>query len=316
MFKWFADYVTYDFLRLNRGSHFAESLNFFIYDVPKIYFLLIVIVFFVAFIRTFLPPERIRKILSHKNEFIGNILAAILGIFTPFCTCSAIPLFIGMLESGVPLGVTMSFLVASPTINEVALIMLWGLFGWQVAVIYILSGMLIAILSGVIIGRLKMEKYVEEFVFKVKSANQDRETQLSFKNRISYAVEYVKEIFLQVWPYVMIGVGIGALIHGYVPVDFVTKYAGNGNPFAVIMAVIIGVPLYSNAAGTIPIVQALFNKGLALGTTLAFMMAVTSLSLPEFIILRKVLKLRLLLTYFGTVAGGIIVIGYFFNLIF
>jgi len=217
MFKWFADYVTYDFLHLNRGSHFAESLNFFIYDVPKIYFLLIVIVFFVAFIRTFLPPERIRKILSHKNEFIGNILAAILGIFTPFCTCSAIPLFIGMLESGVPLGVTMSFLVASPTINEVALIMLWGLFGWQVAVI---------------------------------------------------------------------------------------------------MAVIIGVPLYSNAAGTIPIVQALFNKGLALGTTLAFMMAVTSLSLPEFIILRKVLKLRLLLTYFGTVAGGIIVIGYFFNLIF
>ena len=316
MFKWFADYVTYDFLHLNRGSHFAESLNFFIYDVPKIYFLLIVIVFFVAFIRTFLPPERIRKILSHKNEFIGNILAAILGIFTPFCTCSAIPLFIGMLESGVPLGVTMSFLVASPTINEVALIMLWGLFGWQVAVIYILSGMLIAILSGVIIGRLKMEKYVEEFVFKVKSAHQDSETQLSFKNRISYAVEYVKEIFLQVWPYVMIGVGIGALIHGYVPVDFVTKYAGNGNPFAVIMAVIIGVPLYSNAAGTIPIVQALFNKGLALGTTLAFMMAVTSLSLPEFIILRKVLKLRLLLTYFGTVAGGIIVIGYFFNLIF
>ncbi|OGC21949.1 hypothetical protein A2310_04030, partial [candidate division WOR-1 bacterium RIFOXYB2_FULL_37_13] len=209
-----------------------------------------------------------------------------------------------------------SFLVASPTINEVALIMLWGLFGWQVAVIYILSGMLIAILSGVIIGRLKMEKYVEEFVFKVKSAHQDSETQLSFKNRISYAVEYVKEIFLQVWPYVMIGVGIGALIHGYVPVDFVTKYAGNGNPFAVIMAVIIGVPLYSNAAGTIPIVQALFNKGLALGTTLAFMMAVTSLSLPEFIILRKVLKLRLLLTYFGTVAGGIIVIGYFFNLIF
>jgi hypothetical protein len=316
MFKWFADYVTYGLLRLTPGDHLADSLNFFLYDVPKIYFLLAVIVYFVALLRTFLPPERIRMILSHKHELTGNILAAVLGIFTPFCTCSAIPLFIGMLESGVPLGVTMSFLVSSPTINEVALIMLWGLFGWRVAVIYILSGMFIAIISGFIIGRLKMEKYVEEFVYKIKAKQEGGEEKLGWNDRLSYAVEYVREIFSQVWIYVLLGVGLGAFIHGYVPVEFVTKYAGNGNPFAVIIAVIIGVPLYSNAAGTIPVVQALFSKGLALGTILAFMMAVTALSLPEFIILRKVLKPRLLLTYFGTVATGIIIIGYLFNLIF
>jgi hypothetical protein len=316
MFKWFADYITYGLLRLPPGDHLADSLNFFLYDVPKIYFLLAVIVFFVALLRTYLPPERIRKILSHEKEFTGNITAAALGIFTPFCTCSAIPLFIGMLESGVPLGVTMSFLVSSPTINEVALVMLWGLFGWRVAVIYILSGMLIAVISGFIIGRLKMEKYVEEFVYKVKAKQEGNEEKLGWGDRLSYAVEYVREIFSQVWFYVLLGVGLGAFIHGYVPVEFVTRYAGNGNPFAVIIAVIIGVPLYSNAAGTIPVVQALFSKGLALGTTLAFMMAVTALSLPEFIILRKVLKPRLLLTYFGTVAAGIIIIGYLFNLIF
>jgi len=315
MFKWFADYVTYGLLRLSPGNHLAESLNFFLYDVPKIYFLLAVIVFFVALIRTYLPPERIRRILSHEKEFMGNITAAALGIFTPFCTCSAIPLFIGMLESGVPLGVTMSFLVSSPTINEVALVMLWGLFGWRVAVIYILSGMFIAIVSGFIIGRLKMERYVEEFVFKVKAKQEGFEEKLTWNDRCSYAVEYVREIFSQVWLYVLLGVGLGAFIHGYVPVEFVARYAGNRNPFAVIIAVLIGVPLYSNAAGTIPVVQALFSKGLALGTTLAFMMAVTALSLPEFIILRKVLKPRLLLTYFGTVAAGIIIIGYLFNLI-
>lgn len=316
MFKWFADTVTYELLKLPKDSHLAESMNFFLYDIPKIYFLLIVVVFFVAIIRTFLPPERIRKILSHEKELFGNITAAALGIFTPFCTCSAIPLFIGMLESGVPLGVTMSFLVSSPTINEVALILLWGLFGWKVAVIYILSGMAIAIASGFVIGRLKMEKEVEDFVFKVKPITEAPEEKLAWKDRIIYAVEYVQEIFSQVWLYVLLGVGLGALIHGYVPVDFVTKYAGNSNPFAVIIAVIIGVPLYSNAAGTIPVVQALMGKGLALGTTLAFMMAVTALSLPEFIILRKVLKPKLLFTFFGTVAVGIILIGYLFNFIF
>jgi uncharacterized membrane protein YraQ (UPF0718 family) len=316
MFQWFADLVTYDLLRLSKGTHLADSLNFFLYDVPKIYFLLIVIVFLVAIIRTFLPPERIRQMLSHKKEFVGNILAAGLGIFTPFCTCSAIPLFIGMLESGVPLGVTMSFLVASPTVNEVALILLWGLFGWQVAVTYIISGLTIAVVSGLIIGRLKLEKEIEPFVFQVKSVRAEGAKSMTWPERLDYAVEYVKDIFSQVWLYVMLGVGLGALIHGYVPVEFVTTYAGRGNPFAVVIAVAIGVPLYSNAAGTIPVVQALIGKGLQLGTTLAFMMAVTALSLPEFIILRKVLKPKLLLTFFGTVALGIILIGYLFNLIF
>lgn len=316
MFKYIADLLTYDILALTKGTHFADSLNFFLYDVPKIYFLLATIVFAVAIIRSFLPPEKIRAMLSHKHEFTGNILAASLGIFTPFCTCSAIPLFIGMLQSGVPLGVTMSFLVSSPTINEVALVLLWGLFGWKVALTYVISGMLIAIISGSIIGRLKMESFVEDFVLNVKATHESPGEKMNWKGRLSYAVEYVKEIFSQVWLYVMIGVGIGAFIHGYVPVEFVTKYAGNANPFAVIIAVIIGVPLYSNAAGTIPVVQALMEKGLALGTTLAFMMAVTSLSLPEFIILRKVLKPRLLLTFFGTVALGIVIIGYVFNYLF
>jgi uncharacterized protein len=316
MFQWFADSVTYDLFRLPKGTHLADSLSFFLYDVPKIYVLLIVIVFFVAIIRTFLPPEKIRQLLSRKQEFIGNLLAAGLGIFTPFCTCSAIPLFIGMLESGVPLGVTMSFLVASPTVNEVALILLWGLFGWQVALTYIVSGLTIAVVSGLIIGRLKLEKEVEEFVFQVKQIKTDGRTKMTWADRFNYAVEYVKDIFTQVWLYVMLGVGLGALIHGYVPVDFVTTYAGRGNPFAVLIAVAIGVPLYSNAAGTIPVVQALIGKGLQLGTTLAFMMAVTALSLPEFIILRKVLKPKLLLTFFGTVALGIILIGYLFNVIF
>jgi uncharacterized protein len=316
MFKWFADTVTYQIFHLPPGSHPAESLNFFLYDVPKIYCLLIVIVFIVAIVRTFLPPERIRQLLSHKQEFIGNILAALLGIFTPFCTCSAIPLFIGMLESGVPLGVTMSFLVSSPMVNEVALILLWGLFGWRVALTYIISGLVIAVLSGLLIGRLKLEKEIEAFVFQVKPIQPTAGEKLTWKNRLIYGASYVKDIFSQVWLYVMIGVGLGALIHGYVPIEFVTQYAGRGNPFAVLIAVAIGVPLYSNAAGTIPVVQALIEKGLQLGTTLAFMMSVTALSLPEFIILRKVLKPKLLLTFFGTVAAGIIITGYLFNIVF
>jgi uncharacterized membrane protein YraQ (UPF0718 family) len=316
MFKWFADTITYQLLNLPRGSHPAESLNFFLYDVPKIYCLLIVIVFAVAIVRTFLPPEKIRQLLSRKQEFVGNILAALLGIFTPFCTCSAIPLFIGMLESGVPLGVTMSFLVSSPMVNEVALILLWGLFGWRVALIYIVSGLVIAVLSGLLIGRLKLESEVEAFVFQIKPAYAKAGERLTWQGRLVYAASYVKDIFSQVWFYVMIGVGLGALIHGFVPVNFVTTYAGRGNPFAVLIAVVIGVPLYSNAAGTIPVVQALIGKGLQLGTTLAFMMSVTALSLPEFIILRKVLKPKLLLTFFGTVAAGIMITGYLFNLVF
>lgn len=316
MFKWFADLITYDLLRLTKGTHLADSLNFFLYDVPKIYFLLIAIIFVVAFIRTYLPPERIRKIVAGRSEFVGNILASILGIFMPFCTCSAIPMFMGMIQSGVPLGVTMSFLVSSPMINEIAVVMLWGLFGWQVSLIYIASGMTIATFSGYLVGRLKMEKYVSEYISTSKFNSQSTDKNMSLKDRAGHSWNYSLEVFKYVWPYVMVGIGIGALIHGYAPSDLLTKYAGSQNPFAVIIAVLIGVPLYANAAGAIPVIQSLMAKGLPLGTSLAFLMAVSGLSLPEFLILRTVLKPRLLYTYFGIVTLGILLTGYFFNLIF
>ena len=316
MFKWFADLITYELLHLPKAAHFSESLNFFLYDIPKIYFLLLTVVFIVAIIRSFFPPERIRKILSHEMEFLGNITAAVMGIFIPFCTCSAIPLFIGMLESGVPLGVTMSFLVSSPMINEVALVLLWGLFGWKVAFAYIGCGLMVAVISGIIIGRLKMEDQIEDFISKFKPIPDAKEEKISLKDRLIYAYDYTKDTFLSVWLYIIIGVGIGALIHGYVPVDLVLKYAGKSNPFAVIIAVFLGVPIYANCAGAIPIVQAILEKGLPLGTSLAFLMGVTGLSLPEFIILRKVLKPKLLFTFFGIVSVGIILVGYLFNLIF
>lgn len=314
MFKAFADFLTYTLMGLEKGDHFSEALNFFLYDIPKIYFLLITVVFVVAFIRSYLPPEKIKSFLSRKKLIYGNILAAIFGIFVPFCTCSAIPVFLGMLEAGIPLGVAMSFLISSPTVNEIALILLWGLFGFKVAATYVLSGLTIAVVSGYIIGKLNMEKEVEKDS-SLKTSSPTNKT-LNIKDRIINSAVYSKEMFLYLWLYIMIGVGIGAFIHGYVPVDFVTRYAGAQNPFAVIIAVIIGVPLYSNAAGTIPVVQALIGKGLPIGTTLAFMMAVNALSLPEFIILRKVLKPRLIATFFGTVAFGITVIGYLFNYIF
>lgn len=317
MFKAFADLLTFQVLRLPQGSRLTESANFFLYDIPKIFFMLICIVFIVSVIRTFFPPEKIRAILSRKNELVGNILAACFGVFVPFCTCSAIPLFLGMLQSGVPLGATMSFLVSSPTVNEIALILLWGLFGWRISLAYIISGLIIAILAGFIIGKLKMEKYVEKGFMRTDSEDAAAsENAKSWLERFEYAYEYTRNTFLDVWLYVIIGVGLGAFIHGYVPVEFVAKYAGKSNPFAVIFAVILGVPLYAKEAGVIPLVQALMEKGLSLGTTLAFMMSVTALSLPEFIILSKVLKPRLLFTFFGTVAVGIILIGYLFNYVF
>ena len=316
MFKWLADVITYDLLRLTKGTHLADSLNFFFYDVPKIYFMLLAVIFFVAFLRTYLPPERIKQIIRGKTELGGNILASFFGIFMPFCTCSAIPVFMGMLQSGIPLGVTMSFLIASPMINEIAVVMLWGLFGWQVSLIYILSGMTIATLSGFIIGRLKMERYVSENIAGSKFANADMKAGTPIKARLKYSYDYSIDVFKYVWLYVLVGIGIGALIHGYVPDNLLTLYAGRTNPFAVIIATMIGVPLYANCAGAIPVAQALMLKGLPLGTSLAFLMAVTGLSLPEFLILRSVIKPRLLYTFFGTVALGIIITGYLFNFIF
>lgn len=316
MFQSFADYITYGLLHLEKGTRLAGSVNFFFYDLPKIYFMLICVVFAVAVIRTFFPPERIKKILTGRWEITGYFLSATLGIFMPFCTCSAIPLFLGMIESGIPLGVTMSFLIASPTINEIAVVLLWGLFGWRVSLIYILSGMIVAITAGFIIGRLKMENYVNKEITNPVAGCEPGTEKMDWPARIRYAYAYTVDILLYIWLYVLIGIFVGALIHGYIPGDLLAQYAGKGNPFAVIIAVLIGVPIYANCAGAIPVAQALMEKGLPLGTSLAFLMAVTGLSLPEFLILSKVMKMRLLLTFFGTVALGIILIGYFFNFIF
>ena len=312
MLNAFADLVVYRWLGLTKGTHLADALNFYIYDVIKIFLLLTTIIFAVSVIRSFFPPEKTRKFLSRKHGWVGNILAALLGIVTPFCSCSAVPLFIGFLESGVPLGVTLSFLISSPTVNEVALVMLFGLFGWKIAGLYIASGVGIAILAGVFLGRLKLERYVEEYVYQTKLGNVDVESP-TLRQRAVDAWEYTKQILKKVFPWVLVGVGAGALIHGYVPVNWLAKVAGRGNPLAVPLAVLIGVPLYSNAAGTIPIVQALTAKGVPIGTALALMMAVTALSMPEAIILRKVMKPRLLGIYFGVVAAAIVLIGYLFN---
>jgi uncharacterized membrane protein YraQ (UPF0718 family) len=315
MLKEFAGYVTYNILNLEHSSRLADVLDFFIYDTIKIFLLLIIIIFAVSLIRSYFPPEKTRRILSHKKEFIGNILAALLGIVTPFCSCSAVPLFIGFVEAGVPLGVTFSFLISSPMVNEIAVVLLFGLFGWKVTAIYIGTGLLVAIFGGLIIGKLKLEKWVEEYVYQFHNGQEYEIVRQTFKERLLYAKENTKDILKRVWLFILIAIGIGGFIHGYLPQDFLAQYAGRGNVFAVPIAVLIGVPLYSNAAGVIPIVYALMEKGLSLGTVLAFMMAVTALSLPEMIILRKVLKIPLLGVFVGIMTVTIIAVGYLFNAI-
>jgi uncharacterized membrane protein YraQ (UPF0718 family) len=310
----FADLVVVRWFGLSVETRLGGALQFFIYDTLKIFLLLAVIIFFVAIIRSWFPPERTKRILSHKREYVGNGMAALLGVVTPFCSCSAVPLFIGFVESGVPLGVTFSFLISSPMVNEVALILLWGMFGWQIALIYIGTGLLVAIVAGIVIGRLKMEKHVQDYVWEMQVGNLEV-TEQSWPERFAYARDYTSGLLKKIWPYVVIGIGIGAFIHGYVPQDFLARWAGRDNPFAVPLAVILGVPLYANAAGVIPIVQALTAKGMAIGTVLAFMMAVTALSLPEAVILSNVLKKPLLATFFGVVAVAIMMVGYLFNLI-
>ena len=314
MFKQFADWLVFGVIGLIPGSRGGEALNFFVYDTLKIFFLLTVIIFCVAVVRSWFSPERTRRILSHKREYLGNLLAALLGTVTPFCSCSAVPLFIGFLESGVPLGVTFSFLISSPMVNEVALIMLWGLFGWKIALIYLGSGLMVAIVAGIVIGKLKMERHVQDYVWEMQ-IGEAQIVEQTFAEKLVYARDYTGGLLKKIWPYVVAGVGIGAFIHGYVPQDFLVKWAGRENPFAVPVAVALGVPLYSNAAGVIPIVQALMDKGMAIGTVLAFMMSVTALSLPEAIILKNVLKNRLLFMFFGIVAVAIMAVGYLFNII-
>jgi len=302
---------------MEKGQHLTEALRFFIFELPKVLLLLALIIFFVGIIRSYFTAERTRKALEGKSTFAGNVMAALLGIVTPFCSCSAIPLFLGFVESGVPLGVTFSFLIAAPMINEVAVILLFGLFGWKVALIYVLTGLVIAIVAGWVIGKLKLEHWVEDWVYKTQIGNiGEGSEKVSFSDRIHFGFDAVKEIVSKVWIYVAIGIAVGAGAHGYVPEDFMAALMGKSAWYSVPLSVLIGVPLYSNAAGIIPIVSVLIEKGASLGTSLAFMMAVVGLSLPEMIILRKVLKLPLILTFIGIVASGIMIVGYLFNYLF
>ncbi len=314
IFTVFADLVVYTWFGMDPQTHLAESLHFFVEDTTKIFFLLATIIFAVAIIRSFFPPERTRKFLAGRNIFTGHVLSALLGVVTPFCSCSACPLFIGFVEAGIPLGVTFSFLIASPMVNEVALILLFGLFGWEIAGIYLITGLLVAIVAGIIIGRFNMERYVADYVWEIRMG-QAEIPEMNWQERLQYARGYVKDILSKIWLYVFAGIAAGALVHGYVPQDFLLEYAGPSNPVAVPFAVILGVPLYSNAAGVIPVVQALMAKGLPLGTTLAFMMAVTALSFPEMVILSQVLKKQLIATFVGIVTVTIIAVGYLFNFI-
>lgn len=310
-----ADWLAYSALNLPHGSQLGESLAFFFYDVPKILLLLSGMVFLISFVRTFFSAEQTRAMLGGKREGVGNVLAALLGVVTPFCSCSAVPLFIGFVESGIPLGVTFSFLIAAPTINEVALVMLLGMFGWKVALLYVASGLVIAIVAGAVIGRLKLERYVEDFVWQIKSQGPGLVEILTLQARIERSWQSVKEIVGKVWLYVVVGIAVGAGIHGYVPDSLLTSIMGKQAWWSVPAAVLLGIPLYSNAAGVIPIVNALMEKGASLGTVLAFMMSVIGLSLPELIILRRVLKPQLIAVFVGVIALAIIITGYLFNLV-
>jgi len=302
---------------LAKGAHFTEALRFFVFEFPKVMLLLTLIIFFVGIVRTYFTPERTRKALEGKKTFTGNVMAASLGVVTPFCSCSAIPLFLGFVESGVPLGVTFSFLIAAPMINEVAIILLYGMFGWQVAAIYVGTGLVIAILAGWIIGLLKLEKWVEPWVYQTHMGNIGLdEDKVTFVKRINLGYDAVKEIVGKVWIYVALGILVGAGAHGYVPEEFMAALMGKSAWYSIPLSILIGIPLYSNAAGIVPIVSVLIEKGASLGTSLAFMMSVIGLSLPEMIILRKVLKLPLIFSFIGIVGFGIMIVGYLFNYIF
>ncbi len=311
------DWLIDDVLGLTKGARLTEALRFFVFELPKVLLLLTLIIFFVGIIRSYFSPERTRKALEGKSLFTGNVMASFLGVVTPFCSCSAIPLFLGFVESGVPLGVTFSFLIASPMINEVAIILLFGLFGWKTALIYVVTGLVIAISAGYVIGKLKLEHWVQDWVYQTKLGGEDEsEEKQKFSERIRYGYVAVKEIVSKVWIYVAVGIAVGAGAHGYVPQDYMASLMGKSVWFSVPLSVLIGIPLYSNAAGIIPIVSVLIEKGASLGTSLAFMMAVIGLSLPEMIILKKVLKLPLIMAFIGIVGIGIMLVGYLFNFIF
>lgn len=313
----FWDWLLYDAFGMDPQARLAETLHFFFYDTVKITLLLTGIIFVVTVLRSFMSVERTRTLLGGKREGVGNVVAAGLGVVTPFCSCSAVPAFIGFVAAGVPIGVTLSFLIASPLANELAIGLLWSLFGWEVALLYVVAGVTIAIVAGLVLGRLHAERWVEPFVFETKLRGQaiDPAAGLTFDQRIAMGVDEVGAILRRIWPYLVVGIGIGAVIHGWVPTDFFTTYANADNPFGVLVAVGIGVPLYSNAAGIMPLVEVLHSKGLPMGTVLAFMMSVVALSLPEMILLRRVLQPKLLALFVAVVATGIVSVGYLFNAI-
>jgi uncharacterized membrane protein YraQ (UPF0718 family) len=312
----FWDWALFRLAGLDAGSRLGETVRFFLYDTGKILLLLSGIIFVVSILRSFMSLERTRALLGGRREGLANVLAAALGVATPFCSCSAVPAFIGFVTAGVPIGVTLSFLIASPLVNEVAVVLLYGLFGWRIALLYALSGLAIAVVSGFTLGRLHAERWVEPFVFELRLGEEGGPAlRPSWRTRVELAREEVRRIVGRVLPYLVVGIGIGAVIHGWVPQSFFERYAGPGQPLAVPLAVLMGIPLYSNAAGVLPLVEALYAKGLGMGTLLAFMMAVVALSLPEMVLLRRVLKPALIAAFIAVVATGIVLVGYLFNAI-
>jgi len=319
MFTWWekiVDKFVYETWALDSSTALGSAIHFFIYDTIKIFILLITIIFAVSFLRTYFNTEKVRVYLQGKSEFSGNILAALFGIITPFCSCSAIPLFLGFMQARIPVGITFSFLISAPLNNEIAIAMLFGLFGWKITAIYIGFGLLVAVFGGYFIGKIKsIEKYVLIPVTPIEGELEDIQIKLSLNQRVNEAWDYTKDIFKKIYLYVMIGVGIGAFIHGYIPAEFIAKYAGGDAWYAVPVAVLMGIPMYSNAAGVMPLVEVLTAKGMLLGSALAFMMAVTALSLPEAMILKRILDVKLIAIFFGIVGFGILLVGYMFNII-
>ena len=319
MFDWWEELsarFVYDTLSLEKETAIAEALHFFIYDTLKIFILLITIIYLVTFLRSYFPIEKARDYISGKNKIVGHILAAIFGVLTPFCSCSAIPLFLGFLQARIPLGVTFSYLISAPLSDAVVIAMLFSLFGWKIALLYVSIGLVIAIIAGLVIGSLNLEKEVLIEVKPINNCcNNTNENQSLIKQRINESWDYTKDIFLKIYIYVIIGVGIGAFIHGYIPADFIGKYAGGDVWYAPIVAVLMGIPMYSNAAGVLPLIEVLTQKGMLLGTALSFMMAVVALSLPEALILKRVLSVKLISIFFFIVGTSILLVGYLFNII-
>jgi hypothetical protein len=312
----FSRFLSYDVIGLQRESHLGSAVEFFLYDTPKVLMLLTLVVFAVGVLRSFITPELTRKILAGRRESAGNVLAALLGVVTPFCSCSAVPLFIGFVTAGIPLGVTFSFLISAPMVNEIALALLFGLLGWKVAALYFVTGIVIAIIAGWVIGRMKLEPYVEDWVRDMQAQQIAMpDTRMTWEERFQFGFDAVQDIVGRVWKFVVLGILAGAAIHGFVPENFMAGIMGKSAWWSVPLSVLIGIPMYTNAAGMIPVVEALLGKGAALGTVLAFMMSVIALSFPEMVILRKVLKPRLIATFIGVVGAGILVVGYLFNMI-